>query len=476
MYLREKPYGDSFNEECGVFGIYSNEKRNVAYTVFLGLFALQHRGQESAGIAVAHENNISYYRGMGLVPEVFSGDALDNLPEGDIAIGHVRYSTCGPSLRKNAQPLVFTGKSGQMAVAHNGNLVNAKSLKEKLISQNAVFQTGLDSEVIANLINTYMSGSSDIVEAIIKAGEELCGSYTLTVMTPNKLIAVRDPYGMRPLCLGKIGDEYVVASESCALDAVGAGFIRDIEPGEILEIDYTGLKSHYFKKRGSCLCIFEHVYFARPDSIIDGVSVYNARKEAGKILAEKFPADADIVSGVPDSAIIAARGFAEHSGIPYVEALNKNRYVGRTFIQPEQRIRELGVSIKMNVLKTNIYGKRIVLIDDSIVRGTTSKKIIALLKNNGAKEVHMRICSPIIKHPCYFGIDTQTYSQLIASEYDKAQVCKYIGADSLEYLDVNDLTATTKGSKQGFCLGCFTGKYPFKINRKDADQNRFEIK
>lgn len=474
MYSRDlKPCCDSFNEECGIFGVYSDERRDIAHTVYYGLYALQHRGQESAGIAVAHDNKISYYRDMGLVPEVFGGDILNNLPDGDIAIGHVRYSTTGASLVCNAQPLVFTGKLGRMAVAHNGNIVNSKALRDKLIKDDVIFQTAIDTEVITSLINKH-TVNGDIVNAIIKAGDELVGSYTLVIMTSNKLIAVRDPKGIRPLCLGKLCNEYIVASETCALDAVNAEFVRDIEPGEVLFIDYTGIKSFYLNNRGSSLCIFEHVYFARPDSFLDGCSVYKSRKEAGRILAKKYPVDADIVSGVPDSAIVAARGYSEESGIPYVESLNKNRYVGRTFIQPEQGAREIGVSVKMNALKANIAGKRIVLIDDSIVRGTTSKKIVELLKKMGAKEVHLRICSPIIKYPCFFGIDTQTYGQLIGSGMTKEKVCEYIGSDSLEYLDVEDLTSTVKNSKTGFCLGCFTGDYPLKIDKKDTDKNKFE--
>ena len=473
MYSRDiKPFQDSFNEECGIFGIYSDEKRSIANTVYYGLYALQHRGQESAGIAVAYDNKISYYRDMGLVPEVFSGDTLNKLPEGDIAIGHVRYSTTGQSLVCNAQPLVFTGKMGRMAVAHNGNIVNSKALRDKLIKENVIFQTSIDTEVITSLINKHCKG--DIIEALKKAGDELIGSYALVIMTSNKLIAVRDPKGIRPLCLGKICNEYIVASETCALDAVNAEFVRDIEPGEIVEIDYKGIKSHYLNNRGSSFCIFEHVYFARPDSYLDGASVYDSRKEAGKILAKKYPVKADIVSGVPDSAIVAARGYSEVSGIPYVESLNKNRYVGRTFIQPEQGARETGVSVKMNVIKANIKDKRIVLIDDSIVRGTTSKKIVQLLRKMGAKEVHLRICSPIIKYPCFFGIDTQTYGQLIGSKQTKEKVRDYIGADSLEYLEVDDLVSTVKNSKCGFCLGCFTGKYPLDIDKKDADKNKFE--
>lgn len=472
MYCRQKPPFDSMNEECGVFGVYSDVKRSVAQTVYYGLYALQHRGQESAGIAVATKNKLEYYRAMGLVPEVFSSDKLDTLPDGKIGIGHVRYSTTGMSLACNAQPLVFTGKCGRIAIAHNGNIVNSKPLREKLIQENIVFQTAIDTEVIASLINKY-TVDCNIVEGIIKASDELIGSYSMVIMTTSQLIAVRDPKGMRPLVLGKINDEYIVASETCALDAVGAEFIRDIEPAEIVIIDETGLKSYYLNNKGSALCIFEYVYFARPDSVIDGCGVYDARKAAGKILAQKFPCDADIVSGVPDSAVISARGYAEEAGIPYVEALNKNRYVGRTFIQPEQGAREVGVSIKMNALKTNINGKKVVLIDDSIVRGTTSRKIVDLLKKMGAKEIHMRICSPIIKHPCYFGIDTQSYAQLIGAKYSKEEMCKYIGCDSLEFLEIEDLITTVKGCKQNFCIGCFNGDYPLKFDHKNADKEKF---
>lgn len=473
MYNRDfKPCCDSFHEECGVFGIYSDEKRDVANTVYLGLYALQHRGQESAGIAVAHDNKITYYRDMGLVQEVFSEGKLKSFPEGDIAIGHVRYSTTGSSLAFNAQPLVFTGKRGRISIAHNGNIVNSKVLREKLISENVVFQTATDTEVIASLINKYIE--DDILEAIIKAGDELIGSYAFVLMTTNKLIAVRDPNGIRPLCLGSYRGEYIIASESCALDAVDAEFIRDLEPGEVLCIDYNGLTSRYLNNRGSALCIFEHVYFARPDTFIDGCSVYNARKEAGKILARKHPVEADIVSGVPDSAVVAARGYSEVTGIPYAEALNKNRYVGRTFIQPSQGMRESSVSVKLNGIKANVNGKRVVLIDDSIVRGTTSKKIVTMLRNMGAKEVHLRICSPIIRHPCFLGIDMQTYSQLIGHKRTVKEVCQHLGADSLEYLDVDELLETVKGSKINFCAGCFTGEYPVKFDIKDIDKEKFE--
>ncbi len=399
-------------EECGIFGVYSQENRDVAHTVYYGLYALQHRGQESSGIAVAYADKINYYKGMGLVPEVFAGGNLEKLPEGDIAIGHVRYSTTGASQLLNAQPVVFTGKCGKMAFAHNGNLTNTKQLRDEMIAQNVVFQTSIDSEVMAVYINSLSDG--DILTGVRRACPKFKGSYALVIMTADKLIAVRDPYGIRPLCIGTTDSDIIVASETCALDAVSANFLRDVKPGEIVMIDSEGIHSYFMDDipEKSRMCIFEYVYFARHDSVLDGMSVYDARKEAGRLLAKHYPVEADLVSGVPDSANVAARGYAEESGIPFVEALAKNRYVGRTFIQPDQRQRENSLSVKMNALRANIRGKRVIIIDDSIVRGTTMRKIIKMLRNAGASEVHIRICSPIIKHPCHLGIDIQTYSQL----------------------------------------------------------------
>ena len=461
------------HEECGVFGIYSDEARDVANTVYFGLYALQHRGQESCGIAVTHNDKISYYRDMGLVPEVFRADTLNALPEGDIAIGHVRYSTTGASLSCNAQPLVFTGKCGRMALAHNGNIMNAQNIRERLVSENVLFQTSIDTEVIAALINKY-SGEG-LIEGIFAAARELAGSYALTIMTTTQLIGVRDPYGIRPIVLGRLaGSEYVLASETCALDAVNAEYIRDLAPGEVVVIDSKGVHSYQMEARKPAACIFEYVYFARPDSVIDGCSVYEARKRAGRLLAERYPAEADIVSGVPDSAVVAARGYAEVSGIPYAEALAKNRYVGRTFIQPDQKVRENNVNLKMNPLKANIRGKRIVLVDDSIVRGTTSRKIVRMLREAGAKEVHMRISSPIIRYPCYFGIDTQTFGQLIGSEKNEEEIRRFIGADSLKFLKVEELAETCADARLGFCLGCFNGSYPMELSKDDIDKMRFE--
>ena len=462
------------HEECGVFGVYSSENRTVAHTVYYGLYALQHRGQESGGIAVAFADKITYYKGMGLIPEIFANGNLDKLPEGDIAIGHVRYSTTGASQLLNAQPVVFTGKCGKMALAHNGNLTNTKQLRDELIAQNAVFQTTIDSEVMAVLINKLSDG--DILKGVKLACPLFKGAYALVIMTADKLIAVRDPYGIRPLCLGTVDDDVVVASESCALDAVGANFLRDVKPGEIVVIDSNGIQSHMMENipKKSALCIFEYVYFARHDSIIDGCSVYHARQEAGRLLAKYYGVEADIVAGVPDSANVAARAYAEESGIPFVEALAKNRYVGRTFIQPDQRQRENSLSVKMNALRANIRGKRLIIIDDSIVRGTTMRKIIKMLRDAGAKEVHIRICSPIVKHPCHLGIDIQTYSQLIGAYRDENEICKCIGADSVRYLSVEHLVESCKKSNLNFCLGCFTGEYPYPMDDNETDKLKLE--
>ncbi len=474
MYLRDgKLPFDGMHEECGVFGVYSTETRDVAHTVYYGLYALQHRGQESSGIAVAYADKIRYFKGMGLVPEVFANGNLDTLPEGDIAIGHVRYSTTGASSLLNAQPIVFTGKCGRMALAHNGNLTNTKQLREELIRGDAVFQTSIDSEVMALLINKYSDG--DIVKGVLEAGKRFKGSFSLVVMTSDKLIAVRDPYGIRPLVMGKSLDDVIVASETCAIDAVGGTVVRDIKPGEVLVVDSSGTHSYFLEReKHTAACIFEYVYFARPDSIIDGCSVYEARKEAGKILAKHYPIKADIVSGVPDSAVVAARGYSEVSGIPYVEALAKNRYVGRTFIQPDQSMRENSVSVKMNALRANISGKKLIIIDDSIVRGTTSRKIVKMLREAGAKEVHMMICSPVVKHPCYLGIDMQSYSQLAGANKSVEEICEYIGADSLHYLTVEELKETCRTAKLDFCTGCFDAGYPYTMDDYEADKHKFE--
>ncbi|HEX3029555.1 MAG TPA: amidophosphoribosyltransferase, partial [Clostridia bacterium] len=406
---------DKLKEECGVFGIYDVDGHDVARTTYYALYALQHRGQESAGIAVNDEGTILYHKDMGLVPEIFNEVVLNHL-KGKIAIGHVRYSTTGASLRENAQPMVIKYKNGQMALAHNGNLVNAEEKRNELEESGAIFQSTNDSEVIINLISRHRVTGGSIEDVLQKVISDIEGSYALVLLTPQKLIGVRDPLGIRPLAIGKLDNSYILASESCAFDAVGGEFIRDVNPGEIVLIDENGIKSIQTEvPKESKVCIFEYIYFARPDSFIDGASVHRARYEAGKRLAIEHPVEADLVIGVPDSGLTAAIGYSEQSGIPYGQGMIKNRYVGRTFIQPDQGQREKGVRIKLNAMKDSINGKRIVMIDDSIVRGTTSRRIVQMLKDAGATEVHMRVSSPPIKYSCYFGIDTPSRHQLVDS-------------------------------------------------------------
>ncbi len=454
---------DKFREECGVFGIYNNNDHDVARLTYYALYALQHRGQESAGIAVNDGGNISHHKAMGLVPEAFSETVLNSL-KGSSAIGHVRYSTTGASQLENAQPLVIKYKNGKMALAHNGNLVNASEIRDKLEENGAIFQTTIDSEVIANLISRFRLTNNNIEEAVIQMMKEVQGSYALVILTPNKLLGIRDPLGIRPLCIGKIDDSYVMASETCALDAVQAEYIRDVEPGEIVIISEDGINSIKIDtQKESKLCVFEFIYFARPDSFIDGASVHQARIEAGKTLAKEYPIDADLVIGVPDSGITAALGYSTQSGIPYAQGLIKNRYIGRTFIQPDQGQRELGVRIKLNAMRDAISGKRVIMIDDSIVRGTTSRRIVQILRDAGATEVHLLISSPPIKFPCYFGIDTPSRSQLPAASKSVEEIREMIGADSLGYLSVEGLLKTPIGCKCDFCTSCFNGFYPMEV-------------
>lgn len=454
-----KDRGDRMEEACGVFGIYAQGKDvRAADAAYYGLFALQHRGQESAGIAVSDGETIRSHRNLGLVPEVFDEETLGSLT-GHIAIGHVRYSTFGGKDVINAQPLVARCRMGTLALAHNGNLVNAEALRAGMQDQGAIFQTTVDTEVILSLIAR--ESGRGLVEAIKAMMGAVRGSYALVLLAKDRLIGIRDPYGIRPLCMGRIGESFVLASESCALDAVGAQFVRDIRPGEIVTIDAEGVTSTHVKTPlGSRLCLFEFVYFARPDSVIDGVNVYESRVEAGRRLAMRDDVQADMVIGVPDSALAAAMGYAEESGIPYGDGLAKNRYVGRTFIQPEQGMREVGVRTKLNALPRNVRGKRIVLVDDSIVRGTTSRKIVEMLRMAGAKEVHMRISSPSVLNPCFFGIDTATSEELIGHDHGADEICRYIGADSLRFLPLEDLLRTVNGSGCDFCTGCFDGQYP----------------
>lgn len=456
---------DEIHEECGVFGAYNINGEDIASLVYYGLFALQHRGQESCGIAVSENRDIRYYKDMGLVNEVFTPKNLDKV-HGDIAIGHVRYSTAGSSVRSNAQPLVTKYVKGQLAIAHNGNLVNALDLREELEKNGAIFQTTIDSEVIAYLVARERVGCGSVEEAVRRAMASIAGAYSLLVMSPRKIIAARDPHGFKPLCIGKTGDTYIVASETCALDAVGARWIRDIEPGEIVVINEEGIRTYH--KGGApkaARCIFEYIYFARPDSVIDGVSVFNSRIMAGRILAQSHPVGADMVVGVPESGNDAAMGYALESGIPLGRAFVKNNYVGRTFIKPGQSAREKSVKIKLNVLKDAVKGKRIVMIDDSIVRGTTSANIVQMLKNAGATEVHVRISSPPFKFPCYFGTDIPTGDQLIANQYTVQEIGQMLGADSLGYLDVDRLNEMV--DNLSYCDACFTGRYPVDPPTRD---------
>ena len=455
---------DKLHEACGVFGIYGDENTEVARITYFGLYALQHRGQESCGIAVSKDGEITGHKGMGLISEVFTEKILDRL-DGTIAIGHTRYSTTGGSSIENCQPLIVKYKEGRLAIAHNGNLTNASKIRLDFENRGAIFQTSTDSEIIANLISRFGLECKSIEEVLVRTTEIIEGSYALVIMSRNKLVGIRDPWGLRPLCIGKLGNSYVLTSESCALDTIGGEYIRDVEPGEIVIIENNSLRSFSVRNnKPHRLCIFEHIYFARPDSFIDGASIYQARLEAGRLLAIEHPADADLVVGVPDSGITAAIGFARESKIPYGEALIKNRYVGRTFIQPNQEMREQSVNIKLNALRTEIKGKRIVLIDDSIVRGTTTLKIVQMLKDAGAKEVHVRISSPPVKHPCYFGIDIASSEDLIAANNSTEEIRKIIGADSLGFLSVESLLKSPVGAPENsFCTACLTGDYPIKV-------------
>lgn len=468
---------DELHEECGVFGIYDLDGNDVASSIYYGLFALQHRGQESCGIAVSDTNGpkgkVSSVKDMGLVNEVFTPESIEGL-KGDIGVGHVRYSTAGASTRENTQPLVLNYVKGTLALAHNGNLINALELRHELEYIGAIFQTTIDSEVIAYHIARERLKVANVESAVKNAMHKIKGAYSLIIMSPRKLIGARDPFGFRPLVIGKRDNSYILASESCALDAVSAEFVRDVLPGEIVTITKDGIVSDTSMcQQKTARCIFEYIYFARPDSCIDGISVYNSRILAGKILAQTYPVEADIVVGVPDSGNAAALGFSEESGIPYGMAFVKNSYVGRTFIKPKQSVRESSVKIKLNVLKEVVKGKRVVMIDDSIVRGTTSERIVRMLKNAGATEVHVRISSPPFLYPCYFGTDIPSDDQLIAHNNTVDKICDMLGANSLGYLDVERL-GEMLGSDMGYCSACFTGNYPIeppKENiRGDFDQ------
>ncbi len=451
---------DKLKEECGVFGIYGREI-DVARLTYYGLYALQHRGQESAGIAVADGIRIQLQKGMGLVSEAIEMGGLNSL-QGHIAIGHVRYSTTGSSHLVNAQPLVFRCSRGMIGLAHNGNLTNVNSLRSQLFSNGSVFQSSTDSEVIVNLIARYSQGS--LTDSIMKTMIDIRGAYSLVIATEKSLIGVRDPHGFRPLCLGRRADAYVLASESCALDTVGAELVRDVDPGEIIIIDDSGVASiKAFQSVKRAHCIFEYVYLARPDSSIDGFNVNKVRREMGRQLAREYRVEADIVIPVPDSGKTAAWGFALESGIPYEEGLMKNRYIGRTFIQPTQSNRDLGVKLKLNPVRDVLAGKRVVVVDDSIVRGTTSGKIVKLIRDCGAKEVHFLLSSPPIIKSCFYGIDTSNEEELIAVNKNVDEVRQYIGADGLHYLSLEGLLGVF-GEQANFCTACFNGDYPVDIS------------
>lgn len=466
----------SIREECGVFGVIAPKAADLASISYYGLYALQHRGQEGCGIVVNDDGVFSSHKDIGQVSEVFSPQTLAAFPNGTMAVGHVRYGTTGANSRRNCQPIEVNHQKGKMALAHNGNLSNAADLRDELELSGAIFHTTSDTETIAYIVTRERLRTPSIEDALSAAMNTLDGAYSLVLMSPQKLICARDPYGFRPLCYGKTDDDmYVIASESCALKAVGAEFIRDVEPGEIIVFSKNGIvsRTEHCGRKNKKLCIFEYIYFARPDSVIDGVSVHRARLHAGKILAKTHPADADIVIGVPDSGLDAALGFSQESGIPYGIGLIKNKYIGRTFISPGQSTRLNQVRIKLSAIEASVKGKRVVLIDDSIVRGTTSGRIVKLLREAGAKEIHMRISSPPFLHPCYYGTDIDSSDNLIACKCSVSEIAKAIGADSLGFLPVSELGELC-GSND-FCSACFSGDYPTPVPT-DTRKDRFEQK
>ncbi|MCD6430357.1 MAG: amidophosphoribosyltransferase [Deltaproteobacteria bacterium] len=452
---------------CGIIGVYNHpEASNLAY---LGLYAMQHRGQESAGIISTDGNDFYSHKSMGLVADIFPLEKIESL-RGSMAIGHVRYSTTGASLLNNSQPFMINYAHGTLAIAHNGNLVNAEEIKQDLVIKGSIFQSSMDTEVIMHLIAGYRE--PDLVEGIAAALKRVSGAYSLVFMNQDRLIAARDPRGIRPLVLGKVGESYIIASESCVFDLIEAEFIREIEPGEILVISKDGLESyHPFPAHKPANCIFEHIYFARPDSVLFGDTVYDVRKKLGRLLAREHPIEADMVVPVPDSGIPAAIGYAQELNIPWELALIRNHYVGRTFIEPSQSIRHFGVKIKLNAIKSMFAGKRVVVVDDSIVRGTTARKIIKMIRAAGAKEIHVRISSPPTNFPCYYGIDTPTRKELIASSHSVDDIRRYITADSLGYIDSKSLTRVVN-CEHSFCDACFTGKYPITFPGIEGAQPR----
>jgi amidophosphoribosyltransferase len=463
-------------EECGVFGVYCNQKADVARYAYHALYALQHRGQESCGIVVNDCGVFNYKKGLGLVSEVFHKEDFEKLGQGCIAIGHVRYSTTGQVTLHNAQPMVVRHIKGPMSIAHNGNLVNAMELRKQYEMKGGIFHSTSDSEVISYAVTEQRLETDSIQEALNRAAKYIKGAYSLLIMSPKKLVAARDPFGMRPLCLGKLPNDagYAVASETCALDSIDAEFVRDILPGEIITIDENGIESitDHCGEKGR-LCVFEYVYFARPDSVIEGMPVREARIRAGRFLAQEHPVDADVVIGVPDSGIDAAIGFARESGIPFEMGLIKNKYVGRTFIQPTQAMRESSVRIKLNPVVSAVKGKRVVIVEDSIVRGTTMGILINLIREAGAKEVHVRVSSPPFTNPCYFGTDIDSRDKLIANHLSIEKIAEQIHADTLGYLSIEHVNKIAEGSSCGYCDGCFSGKYPYDVP-EDMPKDKFE--
>ena len=459
---------ENMKEECGIFGVYSKKPEKLAYMTCVGLSGLQHRGEESCGIAVNTDGVISYHKDQGLVSEVFTNEVLDNLPAGNMSIGHVRYSTTGAAKKENAQPMVIRHKKGNLAVAHNGNITNAMELKQGLEDNGAIFTTTNDTEVICHIIVRERLKAKSTEEAISNTMKVLKGAYSLVIMSPQKLIAARDPQGFKPLCMGKLGEDIIFASESCALDICGAEFIRDVKPGEIIVVKDGEITSiDYDSKEKKGMCVFEYIYFARPDSILEGMSVHEFREKAGRYLAKQMPVDADIVAAVPDSGVDAALGYSKESKIPYDLVFTKSKYIGRTFIQNTQNKRKKLVALKLNPLKNSIKGKRIVLIDDSIVRGNTLAGIVKTLRKSGAKEVHLRIASPAFIDICYFGTDIDDKESLIANGRSVEEIRQIIGADTLEYLSIENLKEITKDcNMEDFCMGCFTGKYPIEVPKE----------
>ncbi|MFH1699052.1 MAG: amidophosphoribosyltransferase [Candidatus Zixiibacteriota bacterium] len=461
-----------FHDKCGIFGIFGS--RRAAEMTYFGLYSLQHRGQESAGIVTSYNNRLNLYKGMGQVSDVFSDKSIFNNLKGSIAVGHTRYSTTGASSLTNIQPFVITNRDRMLAVAHNGNLTNSMQLKEMLENRGSIFQTTSDTEIVLHLVAK--SRASDTFGQVCEAVKALRGAFCYLFCAEDRIIAARDPWGFRPLALGKINGHHVVASETCAFDIIGAKYVRDIEPGEVLEISHGGLKSEFpIRKSRKAFCIFEYIYFSRPDSVVFGENVDKVRRRLGRLLAKEHPVDADIVIGIPDSANTAALGYSEQSGIKFEIGLIRNHYVGRSFIDPDQKIRDLDVKVKFNPVKGVLDGRRVVLVDDSIVRGTTSKKLVQLVRQAGAKEVHFRVSSPPVISPCFFGIDMPRRNEFIANHKTIEEIRQFLKVESLGYLSVDGMLAMPSLPHEDFCVGCFTGKYPIKIEANDKLKNKLRL-